>query len=118
MPEIAILVTSLHKVAEEGVEFVFTDRNAAYATVRYASDLEELSFLPWDDLRGSHFQRDPNDPGRFERYMAEALIRHHLPTSALLGIGCHGAAQQTHLQKTASRLGIETPIVINPGWYV
>ncbi len=49
-------------------------------------------------LRTRDFKHDPDDPSKFERYQAEALIRDHLPVSALSGILCYGAEQESTLE--------------------
>ena len=117
MPDIAIIFTSLHKIRDEGVGYVFSDRMALVATAQFFSDLRELDNVDWPLLKSRNFKRDPDDPGKVERYMAEALIHQYLPVKALLGIACHGPAQQKQLQDEASRLALTTPIVVQPGWY-
>src|SRR5579872_2997344 len=87
--KIVILVSSLHRAAELGIRFVFTNQHAYPRTARYFTDLEDLSQLDWALLNRRDFKNDPDDPGKKERYQAEALIWKHLPTEALLGIGCY-----------------------------
>ncbi len=68
MPEIIILVTSLHRVAEDRLPFVFTDRHALLQTAQFTSSLEDLGLIDWEILAARDFKRDPNDPGKMERY--------------------------------------------------
>lgn len=94
MNEIVILVSSLRTLAAQQIQFVFTDRHAYLQTAEFHNDLAHLDCIAWNCLQTRDFKRDPNDPGKFERYQAEALVHQHLPTTALAGIVCHGEAQK------------------------
>ncbi|HZK82274.1 MAG TPA: DUF4433 domain-containing protein [Humisphaera sp.] len=117
MPEIAIIVTSLHKVAEEGLDFVFTDRHAYMATAEFSRNLKDLTRIDWTLLQSRNFKRDPDDTGKFERYQAEALIHKVVPVSALSGIVCHGPPQQAKVQKEIANLSLQVKVVARPDWY-
>ena len=43
-----------------------------------------LDRIDWAILRSRDFKRDPEDPGKFERYQAEALIYKYLPIDGVL----------------------------------
>jgi hypothetical protein len=77
--EIVILVSSLHRVAELGIPFVFTDQHAYPLMASYFTDLNDLDKVDWDLLNRKDFKHDPDDPGKKERYQAEALVWKHLP---------------------------------------
>jgi hypothetical protein len=119
MSEIVVLVSSLHRVTEHGVTFVFTDRHAYLeaATPSFSSRLEDLARLAWKDLRARDFRRSADDPAKIERYQAEALIHGHLPVNALLGLACHGVAQRDALEAQVAQRGLELKVVAQPGWY-
>lgn len=88
MDEIVILVSSLHRLIENQLRFFFTDRHAIYETSNFFSDLADLRHVPWDLLQECDFRGDPEDPGKIERYQAEALVHQYVPISALKGIVC------------------------------
>lgn len=111
MPEIVILVASLHRLAQQGVRFVIADRHAYLATAKFVGDLSGLDRLDWRILQERDFKRDPNDPGKFERYQAEALIRDHLPVAALTGILCYGPQQEADLQALVNARNCPTRVV-------
>jgi len=120
MSEIAILISSLHELAKRGLTFVFTDRHAYLQTAEdsFSSDLKDLDRIDWKLLRARDFKRDPNDPGKFERYQAEALVHTHMPVEALIGIVCHGPEQQTSIHELAADAKVEVNVVAQPKWYV
>lgn len=117
MPDIAILISSLHKTNAEGAGFVFTDRHAYLQTANFSDDLEHLDRIDWPRLNARDFKRDPDDPAKFERYQAEALIHNVVPVSALLGIACHGDAQKEQLQGLVADLSLPINILARLSWY-
>lgn len=115
--DIIILVSSMPKLAELTLPFVFTDRHAYPVTAQYYSDLAALQHLDWPMLQQRNFQRDENDPEKVERYQAEALVYQHLPIAALHGVVCHTQAIQRELQQLAQARGVELDVHCMPGWY-
>lgn len=74
MTEIAIIVTSIERLWSARVPFLFTDRHAKLATARFSSDMNDLEWIDWDIISRSDFRYDVDDPGKIERYQAEALV--------------------------------------------
>lgn len=114
---IVILVSSLHRVAELGLPFLFTDRHAYTVTANYYDQLGMLSKVDWGLIQRRDFQRDIDDPEKTERYQAEALIYQKVPVDALLGAVCYTKEAQRQLDETAVKLGIELNTFCRPEWY-
>ncbi len=117
MADIVVLASSLHRVVEQGGRFVFTDRHAYLRTAVFSSRLEDLTRLDWANLRGRDFRRAEEDPGRIERYQAEALIHRFLPVAALSGLGCYGLEQQRKLEQDVARRGLGLKVLTRREWY-
>ncbi|MGH9716096.1 MAG: type II toxin-antitoxin system toxin DNA ADP-ribosyl transferase DarT [Candidatus Acidiferrales bacterium] len=118
MQEIAVLVSSLRQVHKQGIPFVFTDRHAYLQTAVFYNDLDRLDQIDWPRLQARDFRRDPDDPGKVERYQAEALIYHHLPLAALLGIVCYRDTERIKIEDECSRLDIKKQVLCRPDWYL
>ncbi|SRR5258708_13719831 len=118
MKDIVIFVSSLRKVAEMGLEFVFSDRHALLQLAEFSSDLNELGRVDWKILQARDFKRNPNDLGKVERYQAEALIYERMPVDALMGIICYGEPQRQHVAALAEQRAAKLEIKAMPGWYV
>jgi len=73
--------------------------------------------VDWPLLQKRDFRHDPEDPGRKERYQAEALVHRHLPIAGLLGIGCQsgGVSQQSQTELQGRNLSLR--VAVQPGWY-
>jgi hypothetical protein len=115
--QIVILVSSLRKVVELGIQFVFTNQHAYPVTAEYFNNLNDLGRVDWPLLQARDFRHDPEDPGKKERYQAEALIHRHLPVAGLLGIGCYGAGSCEQLQTELQRRNLPLQAVARPNWY-
>ncbi len=117
MSDIVILVTSLRRMVEVGIDFVFTDRHAYLQTATFFDDLRHLDQIDWQQLQSRNFRKDLNDPGRFERYQAEALIHRHLPATALMGIACYGSEQADRVRSEIDNAGLSLDVVVRSAWY-
>ena len=80
--EIVILVSSLHHLYQQHIPFVFTNSHAYYQWTEFYTDLSNLDEIDWSILQTRDFKRDMDDPAKFERYQAEALIYQHCPAEA------------------------------------
>jgi hypothetical protein len=115
--EIVILVSSLHKVAKLGVEFLFSDRHAYVPFARFYSDVARLDVIDWEILRRSDFRRDNEDLGKLERYQAEALVHQHVPIDALRGVACVNDAEAARIRTEIGAAGAELKVAAKPRWY-
>lgn len=115
--EILILVSSLHRIAEESIPFVFTDQHAYPPMANYYTDLKDLDRIPWDQLNRRDFGADPDDPGKKERYQAEALIWKHVPLKALLGICSYNSQVDQWVQKELAKRNLNIKTHVQANWY-
>ena len=72
--DIVILVSSLSNVAQLNLPFIFTDQHAYPQLATYYNNIVNLDKIDWPLLQSRDFKHDPDDPGKKERYQAEALI--------------------------------------------
>lgn len=115
--EIVVVVSSLPCLLEQGVPFLFTDRHAYLEAATFFSDLNDLSQIDWSILNARDFKRDPDDPGKFERYQAEALVHHHVPVSAILGLACYTDEVSAQINTLTAARGLALTVVTRPEWY-
>lgn len=115
--EIAILVSSIPKLVELTIPFVFTDAHAYTAEADFFDTPDDLDEIDWDLLRSRNFKRDPEDPGKQGRYQAEALVYRHAPMDAMLGIACYNKACEESIGKLVRERGLSLSVKAMPGWY-
>jgi hypothetical protein len=112
-----ILVSSMHRIARQGRAFVFTDMHAYYQWATFYSDLADLNKIDWGLLQRRDFRRDPDDPAKFERYQAEALIHQHCPVDGLIGIMCYTERLQQSIAQQIHSRGLNLQVHARSGWY-
>ena len=115
--DILILVSSLHQIQEMGLPFFFTDSHANNKLVRHYTGLADLAKIDWDILQRRDFRRDPDDPEKFSRYQAEALVHRHCPLQGLSGIVCYGNHGKMEIEQAMAAKAVTLRIIERPGWY-
>lgn len=116
--DILILVSSLPRVAQLGLTWLFTDTHANNGVVNYFKRLEDLHRLDWRTLQTRDFKRDPDDPAKVSRYQAEALVHRHCPLQGLSGIACFDEDVKIAVQQAVTAAGALLKVVKQPSWYV
>lgn len=117
MADIVILVSSLPKLQECGISFLFADRHANLVNASFYRDLKDLDKLDWSLLRKRDFKKSPEHPERFERYQAEALVHRHVPVEGLLGLAVSGKAAQQAADAELKAKGLSLKLVVEPKWF-
>jgi len=115
--EIVILVSSLHHIATQGLPFLFTDSHAYYQWANYYQNLTDLDKIDWPLLQSRDFKRDIENPAKFERYQAEALIHSHCPISGLLGLICYTEPLKNAIEQEIKLRDLNLTVHARPNWY-
>lgn len=115
--EIVILASSLFKISELRIPFVFTDQHAFLKTANYFTRQEDLARIDWPLLNSKNFRHDPDDPGKKDRYQAEALIWKHVPVSALLGICSYTTEVDEWIKNELRIRNLDLTTHIQRTWY-
>lgn len=115
--EIVVMISSLHKVSELKIPVVFTDQHAFRRTAKYFTNLRDLEEVDWDLLNSRNFRNDPDDPGKNDRYQAEALVWKYVPLDALREICCYTSAVENYLNQLLATRKAHLKATIQRGWY-
>jgi len=115
--ELVILVSALPHLRNLGIPFVFTDMHAYYQWASFYSDLTDLDKIDWNILQRRDFKRDPDDPAKFERYQAEALIHQHCPINGLLGVVCYTEPMREQIEMQLTNQGLTLSVYARAAWY-
>jgi ssDNA thymidine ADP-ribosyltransferase, DarT len=115
--DIVILVSSLSRIQELGLPFLFTDSHAYYTWANYYNNLADLDKVDWKILQARDFRRDPDDLAKFERYQAEVLVHRHCPVEAILGLVCYNAEAETVINQHLEAKALRLKVIARPNWY-
>lgn len=115
--EIVILVSSIFQLEKLGVTYAYTDKHAYMADAQFFDSPDHLNQIDWKILQERDFQRSDEDPGKCDRYQAEALVYRRVPLEALIGIGCHSEPIQKKLELWMQNRNLEIQVKVVPTWY-
>ena len=115
--DIVIFVSSIHRLRELGVPFLFTNQHAYPPNTDFYETVEALSVVDWPLLQNKNFKTDDADPGKQLRYQAEALVHRHVPLNALLGVICHNDKVKQTLEQMVQSYGQNLSVKTKPTWY-
>ncbi len=113
------LVSSVQRVQNAGLEFVFTDGHPTKAFTRFFDDAARLGEVPWDVIRSKYWNDDEDHPDRRRRRQAEFLVHGSFPWSAVEFLAVANAALKARLQtfladKYPNRV---KPVKVAGNWY-
>ena len=73
--------------------------------------------IDWPILQARDFKRDPDDPAKFERYQAEALVHQPMPVSVLIGVVRYTSALKQRIDQDVAARGLQLAVHARPNWY-
>ncbi|QDU72997.1 type II toxin-antitoxin system toxin DNA ADP-ribosyl transferase DarT [Mucisphaera calidilacus] len=115
--EIVILTSSVHRLAELKIPFVFYDGHAYMQESTCYNSVDDLDKIDWPLLQAKDFRRDPERPEKFNRYQAEALAYRHVPIDALLGIACYNESTTEQIANDTANASLNLAVKTLPSWY-
>ena len=115
---VVYLVSSVEKLNELGLRFVFSDGHGLSAITRWYEDPEALDRLDWEQIQSRFWFDTEEDPDRCRRKQAELLVHGAVPWPALLGVAVLDEEMQAEVEARL-RGEVETmPYVkVRPDWY-
>jgi hypothetical protein len=115
--DIVIFVSSIHRLRELSLPFVFTNQHAYPPDTEFYDRVSDLDKVDWALLLSRNFKTNDADPGKQLRYQAEALVHQRVPLEALLGIGCYDDTVKRGLEMQAEQLGVKMSVKTTQKWY-
>ncbi len=115
--DLVYLFSSVERIQDARVPFVFTDRHAYVANAAFLIHLEDLNQLDWELIRGRDFRRDPNRPDKLERRAAEFLVHRHLPVTGILGMACYDEAGCARIGAEIAQRNLDLHVEVRRNWY-
>jgi hypothetical protein len=113
------LVSSVERVVAGGRPWLATDGNAAVAVTRFTSAVADLPRLvDWPLMTQTYWASDTDDPDRERRRMAELLVHHRLPLTALRGFATRTTERARQVRAVLTAAGRDADYVaVRPSWY-
>jgi len=116
--EVVYLVTDVERVVEAGLEFVFTDRNAALDVARFENDPTRVGALvDWPLMEATMWNNTSEEPDRMERRMAEFLVHRHVAWDLILGVAAIDERRCRDAEAVLATVGVTIPVRPRQDWY-
>ncbi len=117
--EVIYLVSRIDIVVRQGLNFAFTDRNAALNAAQWSCNLAELdTMIDWRLMESPMWYHEQDEvEDRREKRMAEFLIYRRVPWTAMLGIAVKSDVQYRQTREVLAKAGVESLVKIRPDWY-
>lgn len=114
--EIIYLVSSIEKIIEYNLKFVFTDRHARLKHAKFYSQVQDLEKLNWSIINSPNWGRQYGSE-RMEIKQAEFLVHRHVPFEALLGIACKDEEKEKLIKEKLNLYNKKIIVKIRRDWY-
>lgn len=113
------LVSSVRRVHETGLRFVFSDGHPVVAVSRFYNDAADLNRVDWKVMRMRRWNDTQDDPDKSRRRQAEFLVYGTFPWDAVEYLAVRNANVKRRLEKYLSEKWPDRvrPVKVASGWY-
>lgn len=115
--EIIYLVSSVEKVVELDLDFVFFDGHGYHNFSQVFNDVRFLDKIDWKIINAGQWHDTEEDPDRKRRKQAEFLIKGEVDINAILGIATYNNEALDKVDSLVKNHSIEIKTVAMPKWY-
>ncbi len=115
--EIIYLVTSVEKIGQANLNFVFTDRHAKLNIANFYNRVADLHDVDWNVIKSDRWNNTKSDFDRQERKQAELLVHQHVPIDVMLGIACYSDTILRIISQQIQQASLAIPTAIRRTWY-
>jgi hypothetical protein len=115
--EIIYLVTSLDKVKEFRIPYVYFDGHGYHHLSQVFNTEEGFAYIDWKTVHASKWFDTEDDPDRKRRKQAEFLIYQSLPLQAIIAIATYSNRAKQNVERILGNVNKELNIVVKEEWY-
>ncbi|MEX0666087.1 MAG: DUF4433 domain-containing protein [Acidimicrobiia bacterium] len=112
------LESTVERLVAEGMEPLFTDRNAVLDFTKFSASLEELdSLVDWELMEAVYWYPTDTEPDRRERRMAECLVHHRVPWECFERVVVGTDARALEARRLLDEMGVSDTVDTQADWY-
>jgi len=111
--DIAFIVSSVSRVKELGLPFLFTDRNAKISLAKFFEDERDFDKLKWDVILSQDWKNTESDIARRDYKQAEFLVWDYAPVSAIECLVVKTEAKKRILEEMIANMGGSVPVFVD-----
>lgn len=115
---IVYIVSSLAKVEEFNLDYIFTDGHAIMDLSGFYNKKEDLQNIDWDIMKEIFWQNTAEDGDRVRRRQAEFLVYNFFPLKAIIGFGVCNDNMKTMVENIVKSFNEDDFLIkIKENWY-
>lgn len=111
------LVTTIEKVQQASLPFVFTDGHAVMTISSFFEDLDDLRYIDWEVMKSKYWNDTPQYPDRSRRRQAEFLVHQFVPWDLFIGVGARTPEISKLVNEILSDAHHKPPVKEKRDWY-
>lgn len=115
--EIVYFVTSIDKITDANLAFVFTDGHPIKEPRAFYDNLASLSEVDHELMKAIYWADTDDDNDRKRRRQAEFLVHRQVPLPLIRYLGVRTEEMKAWAQKTIDSNGVRIGSIVRPGWY-
>lgn len=115
--DIIYLVTSLDKVKEYRIPFIYFDGHGYHHLSQAFNSEEGLAHIDWNTVKASRWFDTEEDPDRKRRKQAEFLVKEALPVGALIAIVTYSSHSKQRVENIVSDEYPEMQVLVKEDWF-
>jgi len=106
--DIIYLVTTLERIEEPGLSYVYTDGHARARITNFYNRHEHLEKLDWVAIHETDWRNTPDDPDKMNRKQSECMIKNHVPVECLERIVVYSETAEEKVKNLCNSTGNTT----------
>lgn len=113
------LVSSVQRVTEEGVPFVFSDGHGIAAFTSWYGDVADLDKVGWDMVYERYWADNVDDMDRQRRKQAEFLVYQFCPWALIAELAVINSKAKARVESVLSGfdVSLRRDVTVRSGWY-
>lgn len=115
--DIIYLVSSVEKIIEEKIDFVFTNGHAYEIISKFFNTTNDLDKIDWKIMGEIYWNNTEQDNDRMRRRMAEFLAYQFVPSSCILAIVVYNEHIKSIVDSIQEKCGTKIKTIVKSNWY-
>lgn len=111
--DIVYFVSSVEKIEENRLPFVFSDRHAKRAIANFYSSKQDLVNLDWNCINNKKWANDQNNLSRRDLKQAEFLVHRHVPVSCIHTLVVKTLERKQYFEEIIRKLELEIEVHVD-----
>lgn len=106
--EIIYLVTTLERIENSGLAYVYTNGHARAKFTNFYNSREDIDKLDWDAIYDTDWKNTPEDPDKMNRKQSECMVKDYVPIECLERILVSSKTAKEKVQRLCKSTGNTT----------